>query len=664
MTKNTPLRLVQVRLLKGIQQDFTYSVPHDWELTTLVGSLVEVPLRNKKVPALIRQLLPADTELPTFTVKSLLKSYQFPRDPFYASFLEKASDYYCLESIYWYKRLRSFLGSEEKNRDTFELSVTDTPEKKVVQLTPTQAQVVATLIDLMAKRDYAPALLHGVTGSGKTEIYKKLIEQAILQEKKAVMLLLPEVSLAVQFAQLLRSQLNQAVSVFSFHSAISSKEKKALWQALLAQQPVLIIGVHLPILLPLGNLGLIIVDEEHEQGFQEKKYPKLNTKELALLRAQITKIPIVLGSATPSLTTLYTAKTRNWPLLTLHERFSGAFPVSKVVLLTNKEKRNSFWITKELEAAITDRLAKKEQVIIFINRRGYSFFVQCGDCGFVETCSNCAVSLTLHEEGLLRCHYCGFTKQAPRDCSSCKAPEKKLLKKGIGTQQIVAILTKLFPLARIARADLDSTVNKKKWQQTVTSFFTGESDILVGTQTITKGYHFPKVTLVGVIWADCNLSIPFYNAAEQTLQQLIQVAGRAGRQSKESLVIIQSMAEHAFFEYIDEKKYLEYYAHELENRHMAGYPPCMRLAEIEVCNRSEQEVVQDSNQLADFLFSFSPGVRVLGPAVPPVAKIKHIYTRKIYLKAASMGTLITAWRLVKKNYTGGSSVSFTPQPVN
>ena len=247
-----------------------------------------------------------------------------------------------------------------------------------------------------------------------------------------------------------------------------------------------------------------------------------------------------------------------------------------MVYLSQKQKRRNFWIGQELDQAITKRLNKKEQAIIFINRRGFSFFVQCTNCGQPITCSYCSVSLTVHsdqtsENTYLNCHYCNAQKKIPECCPKCSS--KELIKKGIGTQQIVQILQKLFPTARIARADLDTTRKKKEWACTLALFNNHELDILVGTQTITKGYHFPNVTLVGIVWADSNMHLPQYNAAENTLQQLVQVAGRAGRERPDSQVIVQAMAQHHIFNFLDERRYPDFAERELQQRTLLNYPP-------------------------------------------------------------------------------------------
>ena len=311
---------------------------------------------------------------------------------------------------------------------------------------------------------------------------------------------------------------------------------------------------------------------------------------------------------------------------------------------------------------------KKEQIIIFLNRRGHSFFIQCKECGIIFNCPNCSVSLTLHNNKKIICHYCGYKEQEPKNCKSCSSPENSLIKKGIGTQQIVTILEKLFPNAKIARADLDNTVNKKKWKEIIQDFEAEKIDILVGTQTITKGYHFPKVTLVGVIWADVNLSFPVYNSAEITLQQLIQVAGRAGRQSPDSTVIIQTMANHNIFKYINEKNYHNFYDQEIIHREAALYPPCIRFAEIEFRYKEESIIEQESQAIAEYINNIIENnklsVILLGPANPPIEKIKNIYIRKIYLKASSISSIHDIWNKLINKKELKSRLFFTPNPLS
>ncbi len=646
---------IDVKLISGFSKPLTYRVPENWQ-NILPGTLVRVPLRATRVPALVLRVY--DKEPTTaFTLKEACYVEPFPQDTYYLSYLRQLGAHHLVDEVHFIKRMQSFLHEKERT-EIFFLDEPSTP-KKTVTLTAGQQEIVDTLKPTITNPTYNPNLIHGVTGSGKTEVYKALIAHAF-SLKKTTILLLPEVSLAVQFERILKEQLSDDIPVFAFHSAVTPKQKKLLWQHLMQNQPVLIIGVHLPILAPCSNLGLIIIDEEHETGFQEKKHPKINTKHAALLRAQQYQIPIVLGSATPSIASLYNVQHRGWRLFSLQHRFAGKFPTVQVVSLTDKKQRKNFWISNQLYDAIKDRLVGREQTIIFLNRRGVCFFVQCKACSFIFSCHSCSVSLTLHADNTLRCHYCGYQHLQPPSCTKCSGTE--FLKKGIGTEQIVTILQKLFPFARIGRADLDATSNKLLWKKTITDFENRELDILVGTQTITKGYHFPHVTLVGAIWADINLNFPFYNAQETTLQQLIQVAGRAGRQSHTSSVIIQTMTDHPLFNHLNEVNYLDFYEQELERRKALSYPPLIRFAEIELKHKKEEVVDQEAQQCAATLMRFE-GITVLGPAQPPVARIKTIVSRKMYLKAHSFAILQKAFSsLDQKKYK--SALFFTPDPLN
>ncbi len=645
---------VRVKLLNGFPEPLLYKIPAEWEQKPVYGSLLAVPLKDKILPAFVIDITD-QKPFTTFDIRDAQELKPFPQDAHYFEFIKTISTYHKIDTIYTIKRLKAFLKqkSEPLVKDPhFVLNSQET-----IVLTDEQKIVVDFLKPHIINSSYQPTVLHGVTGSGKTEVYKELILTA-LQQKKSVLLLLPEVTLAVQFEKLLKRQLPLNLPIFGFHCATAAQDRKKLWINLLEQRPQLIIGVHLPILLPLPRLGLIIVDEEHESGFQEKKHPKFNTKDIALMRAAQHKIPIVLGSATPSLQTLYNVHTRHWNFFQLKKRFAGAFPLLEFVSLGDKKERKNFWISTQLQKALKEQLSNGKQSIIFLNRRGMGFFVQCKECSFVFMCRSCSVSLTPHKDNSLRCHYCSYQEQKPESCKKCGA--LKLISKGIGTQQVVNILEKMFPLARIARADMDTSVDRKLWTNIMNSFEKGDVDILVGTQTITKGYHFPNVTLVGVLWADVNLNFPLYNAQETTLQQLIQVAGRAGRQHKESKVIVQSVAEHDLFKYVDETLYDAFYASEIEKRKDLGYPPVKRLLEIEMKHKNEQVLEKDSSRLAFELMSCND-IRVLGPAQPPVAKIKELYSRKIYIKSDSFSAIDTALKKINSKYYK-AKIYYTPNP--
>ncbi|MBU1007885.1 primosomal protein N' [Candidatus Dependentiae bacterium] len=633
---------VYVKLLQGYTKTLTYKIPLSWGDTDLTGSVITVPLKNKIVPALVVKTYHQLSQKSAFEIKEAVGKDHLPPDHQYAKFIQKVSQFYFVHPKKLYQRTQSFIYTKEQAVPRITANHKTKPAH-VESITPTteQQQVINYLLPLVDKPKYAPTLLHGVTGSGKTEIYKKII-QSCVKNNKTVLLLLPEVSLSLQFENLLAKQLPASIPIFGFHSASKASVKKKLWQSLLTEKACLIVGVHLPVMLPIPNLGYIIVDEEHELGFQEKKHPKINSKEMAIWRAKLYDIPILLGSATPSINSIYNVKKHNWRLFELKKRFAGNFPNVKIVTLDGTRRRSSFWITRELERAIADRIEKKEQTLLFINRRGYSFFVQCKQCGFTFLCPHCSVSLTLHKgpvDTTLCCHYCDHKEKRPTVCRECKAPEKELLQRGIGTQQVVSILEKLFPEARIARADLDTTRKKRLWQETVEKFENQEIDILVGTQTITKGYHFPHVTLVGIIWADLNVHFPVFNASETALQQLVQVAGRAGRQSAESLVIAQVIHTHPIFEFLQEKDYIKFCDEEMGFREETLYPPFGRLVQIELKHTNAKTIDDDARRLSTLLTQLtetkSLGVSVLGPAKPLVYRIQKTEMRHIFLKAPS-----------------------------
>lgn len=651
---------ITVKLLNGFKKSLTYKVPEELSHKNLTGTLIKVPLQKRYEFAYVESCFPKLDETATYTIKEASVGDLIPADSSYMPFLSKLSSYYALDKLSFLRRLSHFFDEKEAPADIPQENLA--PSNTI--LTDEQQAIVQALSQKITQGVYYPSLLHGVTGSGKTEVYKKLILHA-WNEGKGSLLLFPEVSLAVQFTRLLKDQLPSSIALFSFHSATSSAEKRALWNHLMAHKPAVILGVHLPILLPIAKLGLILIDEEHDTGYQEKRHPRIHTKEAALLRAQCASIPLLAGSATPSISSLYNVAHRGWHLFELKKRFAGAFPHVTVVKLTDKKPRRHFFISTELEEAIGKQLEKKEQTIIFLNRRGYCFFIQCKSCGFVPQCINCDVSLTLHKDTLLKCHYCSYHVVQPTACSSCK--KENFLKKGIGTQQVVTILEKIFPGARIARADLDTTVDKKRWTETMKEFEAGTIDILVGTQTITKGYHFPKVTLVGILWADINLSIPMYNAAEVTLQQLIQVAGRAGRQSNDSRVIVQTLIDHPIFQYLNEQDYPKFYTHEIEKRAEVVYPPCTRFAEIECRHEKEEAAERDAKQFAQLLKHIARAKKrnltILGPTTPIVAKIKKVYSRKIYIKGDSIEAILEIYHSASQSSLS-STFFFTPNPLS
>ncbi|MBT4594555.1 primosomal protein N' [bacterium] len=636
---------VRVFLLRGWREPLWYRVPESCAAGLARGMCVRVPLRAEVIPAVVTDVSSILPKGLAFKLRDIIDIISLTSDERFKSFAEKAARFYFREQHYFFRRIQHFLTADVVDKGSSKLEVLSVEvEKKRPQLTPAQLDAVEAIAPACESSKFYPTLLHGVTGSGKTEVYRRLIE-ITAKSGKSTILLLPEVSLAMQFTSLAARAFANKIPVFGFHSASKKSDRAAVFGAAQSGEPVIIIGVHLPIFLPIPNLGLIIIDEEHEQGYQEKKHPRVNSKEMALMRAKIYGIPIVLGSATPSIASLHGVNNGTLKCVKLPERFIGDFPEVIRVPLRHREKRRSFWITNELDRLIKDRLEKKQQIILFLNRRGHCFFVQCKSCGESVVCPHCSVTLTPHrtrtatENSELRCHYCDYSRDIPNECCKCSASGKDFKFKGIGTQQLITIIRDLYPEARAERADFDTASRKKEWVETIDKFSRGEIDILVGTQIVTKGYHFPNVTLVGVIWADLNLNMPIFNAREVAMQKLIQVAGRSGRSLKKGLVVIQSMVDDPLFRSLDERDYVKFCNRELEIRKNAWYPPFCRFVQIECRGDESQQVEQDADVAADLLEEISEqqkiAISVFGPVKPAVHKVQKVEIRHIFLKAAT-----------------------------
>lgn len=642
---------VNVRLLNGFERLLTYKLPVELSHKKLLGTVIAVPLRKRREFAYVVEQFAYQPSV-EFEIREAFAESYFPEDELFQRFISELSAFFFTTPFELYRRLKSFLDNTDEDdllESVFEEKESDEVLSRTVILTAEQQEITTAVRASCDEGLYRPALLHGVTGSGKTEIYKQMIEH-LLDRQKSIFFLVPEVSLARQFEKIFRKTFPNAL-IFGFYSGITKSHKQDLWRALLQKKPILVVGVHLPLLLPLSNLGGIIIDEEHETGFLEKKPPVLNSKQGALLRARLYRIPILLGSATPSVTTLYHAYEQKWPIYRLLKRFTGKFPRITHVLLTDQHKRKHFWFTEALITALKETIARGDQAIIYINRRGYSSFAQCIGCGHILMCPACAVSLTIHggaQDQKLLCHYCDYIAGIPAACPQCKST-RGMKQKGVGTEKIIEMLATILPAARVGRADTDMSKKKKAWAETLEKFSNHELDILVGTQIITKGYHFPKVTLVGVIWADSSVHFPIYNSHEIALQQLLQVAGRAGRASDTSEVIIQSFEKHDIFTHLDESKYEEFYRSECEMRSFVGYPPFKKLIMLELRNRDEVELMRDANVLKCFLADRAiPEMVICGPSIPMIARIAHMHIRTIYIKAVTYKSIHALLQQVPK----------------
>ncbi len=476
-------------------------------------------------------------------------------------------------------------------------------------------------------------LLKGVTGSGKTEVYMKLVERVLLEGKSAI-ILVPEIALTPQMIERFKGRFGVNVSLF--HSKLSDGERFDEWFRVKEGKSKVIVGARSAIFLPAKNLGLIIIDEEHENTYKSEQNPKYQTKEVAEYLSELKGCKVILGSATPSIETYYRALTGEMKLLELNSRVDNKpMPPMKVIDMRNELKGgNKSLFSRELFIAIQERLKRKEQIILFLNRRGFSTFVSCRSCGYVFKCDECDISMTYHKNGLLICHYCGKTKREPRECPKCHSKYVKFF--GAGTQRVEEEVKKYFNNVRILRMDVDTTRDKHSYERIYNTFKNGEADILIGTQMVSKGLDFKNVTLVGILAADMSINIPDYRAAERTFQIITQVAGRAGRGDKQGEVLIQTYTpQHYSLQYAVNYDYEGFYEKEFTVRAMMKYPPFGKLLLINGTSKKEELLKNFMHKITMMikpLVESCLDIEILGPIPCMISKVKENYRWQIVIK--------------------------------
>lgn len=500
-------------------------------------------------------------------------------------------------------------------------------------------------------RDKGVVLLHGVTGSGKTEIYCHAILSA-LEAGKQTLFLVPEISLTTQLTDRLRKVFGNRLLVY--HSKFSDSERVDLWRRVQeAKGPLVVLGVRSSVFLPFLHLGLVVVDEEHEASYKQyDPAPRYNARDAAIMLASMHGAKTLLGSATPAIDTYYKANTGKYGLVTLPERFQGAeLPDIEIVDMTeqHKKKLSDGMLSAPVRESLTSTLSQSMQAIMFQNRRGYAPSVYCTQCGWQPKCLNCDVSMVYHRRAdILSCHYCGHTASLPRLCPACG--QNSIRTGGIGTERIADHLHERFPEARVSRMDLDTTRNKDAYQEIIEEFATRQTDILIGTQMVSKGLDFANVSFVGVVNADSLLHFPDFRANERAFNMLVQVAGRAGRRESKGKVMIQTYdSSNPLLEFVRRQDYDAYYEYELEQRRQYGYPPFTRIIMLYVKHREEREAERIAGSYAAKLRQMF-GNRVLGPAKPQIARIANYYYQTIMLKIEVQASMKKVKELLAEIY--------------
>lgn len=515
-------------------------------------------------------------------------------------------------------------------RDPFETRVFEQDVKQ--HLTSDQQRAFESISEKIHAHEQCTYLLHGVTGSGKTEVYLQTIEE-VLNLNRQAMMLVPEIALTPQMVLRFKRRFGDEVAVL--HSGLSKGERYDEWQKIRDGKARVSVGARSSVFAPFKNLGMIIIDEEHESSYKQEDYPRYHARDIAQWRSEYHQCPLILGSATPSLESFARAEKGVYELLSLPNRVNQqALPEVEIVDMREElNSGNRSMFSNQLRDAIQQRLDNQEQIVLFLNRRGYASFMLCRDCGHVPQCPNCDISLTYHKStDQLKCHYCGHQEVPPNQCPNCESEHIRQM--GTGTQRVEELLQEAFQEARIIRMDVDTTSRKGAHEKLLNDFGSGKGDILLGTQMIAKGLDFPNITLVGVLNADTMLNLPDFRASERTYQLLTQVAGRAGRHEKEGQVLIQTYnPDHYAIKDVQENDYTAFFQKEMNYRKIGKYPPYFFLINFTIAHKEMKKVMEASKHIHKILLQhLTDKALVLGPSPAPLSRINNEYRFQILVK--------------------------------
>lgn len=540
---------------------------------------------------------------------------------------------------------------EEKN-EVYRMDNDDTKEISTIVLNDEQNTVIDTVLKDL--NNFKPYLLYGVTGSGKTEVYMQIIMR-VLTLGKEIIVLVPEISLTPQLVNSFKKRFGTAIAII--HSRLSDGEKYDEWRKIERKEVSIVIGARSAIFAPFTNLGLIIIDEEHSATYKQENNPRYNTIDIALWRAKRYQVPLILGSATPSIESYTRAESGVYELLVMEDRVNHNLPKVELIDMKEEMRFNHKILSRLLVQKINDRLSKHEQIILLLNRRGYSTVITCHNCGYTDKCPNCDIPLTYHKSSnTMRCHYCGHGSRKLEICPSCKSHD--INEFGMGTQRLEEFIISSFPSSRVIRMDVDTTSKKGAHERIINAFKNEEYDILIGTQMISKGLDFPMVTLVGVLNGDATLNIPDFRSAERTFQLLNQVAGRAGRGDLIGEVIIQSYnIDHYSILKASVHDYKGFYEEELKIRRMLKYPPYYNLCLIRILSKDYDIADAESKKIYTYLNdSIGRENIILGPSSANMPRVNNTYYLQIIIKFKKTENIIEALKFINQRYKTNNKV--------
>lgn len=549
----------------------------------------------------------------------------------------------------------------EEKVEVYRLNIAKENEESSIKLTEDQTKVINQIEEKLDT--FKPFLLFGVTGSGKTEVYLNIIEK-VLKKGKQVIMLVPEISLTPQMVNVFKTRFKDSIAIL--HSALSDGEKYDEWRKITRSEVSIVIGARSAIFAPFTNLGLIILDEEHSDTYKQENNPKYDTIDIALKRAKTYNCPIILGSATPSIESYTRANLGIYELLVLNKRINNSLPIVKIIDMRNEIKKGNNIFSQELLEDIKERLEKSEQVILFLNRRGYSTTVTCKECGHVLKCPNCDIPLTYHKNGnKMNCHYCNYTTYKPFNCPECNS--KNISNYGLGTEKVEEEIKKIFSNYKVVRMDIDTTRKKGSHEKIIMDFKDKKYDILIGTQMISKGLNFKDVTLVGIINADASLNMPDFRSAERTFNLINQVSGRAGRFEKQGKVIIQCFnTNHYSIIESSKNNYVGFYKEEMKIRKVLKYPPYYNICLIKIIGSKYEKIINESIKIKEYLEKKINSI-ILGPSLSNMPKINNKYYMQIIIKYKNLNKIYNEIKFIKNKYISDKNlvidIDFNPKKL-